>query len=179
MASNLTLRYVEATKDDVGEVFKFLIPMYYEVGRVEGDPNTIFLEIFRTARDEIAFVVEEDGVIVGSAGIIEAYMWYGKDGKVWADRWFYIRPDHRNAPRVLRLMLAEVKAFVEHTQRMAIINVFNPKRFVRGHKTAIGQVAEKLAIRPAGTVIAIAPGVPDERRQQEHEEHQPVDVDEL
>lgn len=177
--SEFEVRHLEGSKEDAEAVFRFLIPMYFEVGRMEGDANTIFLEIYRVLKDEIGFVIERDGEIIASAGIIEARMWYAKDGRIWAERWFYIRPDYRDHPRVLRLMLAEVKAFVEHTGRMAMIVVFNPKRFVRGAKTAVGQVAEQLAIRPAGTVIAVAPGVEDGRQQREHEEYDAVDVDEL
>lgn len=167
MARDLQTRFPSAEQADCEAIFKFLIPMYHEVGRIEGDAATCMGAIYATVRDDFVFLVMDGAEIVASAGLVQVPAWYTKGAQIWTERWFYVAQDHRDDPAIAAAMFGEVQHLVDATGTMALITVFNKKRFVRGHRTVWGQVGEKFAIRPAGSVIAIQPGADHVRVERE------------
>lgn len=151
----LTSRIAESD-EDAKRVFISLVACHREVGRDTGDANKAFVQVYATMKEDAVFIVEDEaGEIVGSCGIYEepAGFFYGNVPYL-NERWFYVRPDHRNG-EALRLLLKEVRALCDSTGLMCMLRIFN---FTRAKaKTDLARIGEDLAYYPAGAVIQVSP----------------------
>jgi len=144
------------TDDDARRLFLALVPMHAEVGRAPMNPDKAFVWVYSAIKDGAVYVVEtEAGAIVGSVGLLEADMGYS-DTTYLRERWFYIAPGYRDG-RALRLLLGEVKRLVDDTGLMAMVKVFNERRFGKADASQIAKVARDLCYYPAGDILEIEP----------------------
>lgn len=154
-SAEFTSRPIESD-EDAKRLFVALIPMHREVGRGPINPDKAFVWVYSAVKDGAVFVVENAaGEIVGSVALLEADMGYS-DVTYLRERWFYVAPAYRDG-RVLRLLLAEVKALVDDTGLMAMVKIFNERRFHKADASRLAKVARDLCYYPAGDILEVEP----------------------
>jgi hypothetical protein len=149
-----------ATQADEEAIAKLLLCMYEEVGRAPLNVAKALHEVADTVRNHACFIVEHNGLVVGSAGInpLIGGLFYS-DAPFLIDKWFYVarpyRPENLDAA-AFKLLLAEIKHLVDTVGIPCFVRVFNEKRVrVRDSLDAIGRA---YACYPAGANIEIHPG---------------------
>jgi hypothetical protein len=157
MTNELTSR--PATQEDEEAIAKLLFCMYQEVGRCPLNPQKACMEIVDTVRNHACFVVEHNGMIVGTVGIspLPGGLFYS-DAPWLIDKWWFImaqyRPENLDAA-AFKLLLSEVQKLVNAVGTPCFLRVFNEKRArVRDGVDEIGRV---YACYPAGAIIEVSP----------------------
>ncbi len=158
MMKNLRSRPIESD-EDAQRVFQFLVALYFEVRRVEGDPNKAFVEVYHSVKNDAVFVVEDmdkDEQIVGSVCVFDSPggFFYAKAGGFFDEKWLYVDPQYRDGP-VLRLLMNEVKDLCDRVGQPAFLRIFNPKRVQSD--SPVARVGEDLGYTPAGAVVRVQP----------------------
>lgn len=156
--ADLALR-VASGGDDCQAIFHMLMEMHKEVGRAEKDLRKGTWEIDSVVNDHVAWMVEDEGKLIASAGIVSYEPWYSTE-PAFTEHWFYVSPEYRTDGRAFRLILAELRALVNKTGTPAMITYFNPKRPAR--QNSLTSIGEKIFIttddaRPAGEVVLLTP----------------------
>ena len=151
--SSLTIRFA-AGEADAKAIFRMLINMHDEVGRAPLNPGKAFEEVCRVVFDEAAWIVEQDGAIVGTMGLFQAEHWYS-DETFLTEQWFYVAPAARPSGLPFAMMLDEAKAFAQSVNMQMQLLVFTPDR--KAHRNGVERIATKIAYAPAGRVIAWSP----------------------
>jgi GNAT superfamily N-acetyltransferase len=83
------------TPDDVPELFELLCEFHAQTPHFpEIDIDRALVGISAVVAQGMPLIVEADGRIAGSLGLIPQSPWYSAD-RVLADRWFYVRPEFR------------------------------------------------------------------------------------
>lgn len=65
-------------------------------------------EIIRVVNEEAALMLIQNGVMVGTMGIINPVWWYGDEGFL-TDRWHFVLPQFMNTPTAAMLMDEAIK----------------------------------------------------------------------
>lgn len=96
-----------ATKADEGQLFLLLNLMHQEMGWFTLSPEKVMTGI-RLATDRqggIIYVVEHEGRIVASLGMVLATDWYSDD-EYLHERWSFVHPEYRRSDYARRLLEA-------------------------------------------------------------------------
>jgi hypothetical protein len=151
-----------ATQEDEEAIAKLLFCMYQEVGRCPLNPQKACMEIVDTVRNHACFVVEHNGMIVGTVGIspLPGGLFYS-DAPWLIDKWFYIMPSYR--PENLdggafSLLLDEVRTLCTRTRIPCFLRIFNDKRTRARDDT--DRIGRSFCCYPAGATIEIHPAQP-------------------
>jgi len=107
--------------------------------------------IAATIREGLAFIIEQDGAMIGTAGLFRADWWYS-DESAFFSKWFHIAANAR-APRVVDAVVDEFYDLVETEQEPVYIHVFKGGDVSRFSARA----AQEYALFPSGRVAAIHP----------------------
>jgi hypothetical protein len=148
-----------ATQDDEEAIAKLLLCMYEEVGRAPLNVEKALHEVADTVRNHACFVVEHNGLIVGSAGIspLVGGLFYS-DAPFLIDKWFYVQRQYRPSnldANAFTLLLNEVRGLCNQTGIPCFLRIFNDKR-VRA-RDDIDRIGRALCCYPAGATVEIQP----------------------
>lgn len=90
------LKLRRARKEDLQDIYWLLVKyMHPECGLAELAPTRVAHEVMAVLSHGYAFVVERDGKIVGSVGLLMGEpFWYSQEVRLF-DRWIYVHPEHR------------------------------------------------------------------------------------
>jgi hypothetical protein len=84
------IRYA-STDDEVIAIHRFLLVVAVPAMRCPVDPVKSLHEIIRVAQYEAAIMAIQNGMLVGTMGLMKANWWYG-DGSFLTDRWHFCLP---------------------------------------------------------------------------------------
>lgn len=123
----MTVRYAE-TDLDVIAIHRFLCLVAQPLlpGPIDGQDSAH--EVWRCASDDVALMAFQDGVLVGTMGIVRPKFWWGKVHFL-ANRWLFVLPGYAATRPLLKEAVAIAKAsglelhiFDENKGRLVIFN---------------------------------------------------------
>lgn len=85
-----------ADKNDTGGIVALLKEFAKEGAVTPVNWNKVAQAVEDIIDDGICILLRDGRKVIGSAGLIEAELWYS-DETVIGDKWFYIHPDYRSA----------------------------------------------------------------------------------
>lgn len=101
------IRYAE-TDQDVIAIHRFLLVVAMPMARGPVDAVKSLEEVIRVVKFEAALMAIEDGVLVGTMGIVKQSWWYGP-GSFMTERWHFVIPGKEHSPAA-KMMLDEALA---------------------------------------------------------------------
>jgi len=147
----LSLRLVRA--DEAPRVLDFLRGMHAEVGRaplVDSKATAAIAEVVRTGA---AYIVEDDGEIVGSIGVTMFDFWYA-NATFLGELWLYVDPEYRASGEVLAMMLEEVREIADLAGQSVFLDHYRKPRGGAG----LAIVADRLGFEPVSRILELSPG---------------------
>jgi hypothetical protein len=151
--SEVTSRPADCTEEDCKAIFRLLLEMHKEVARHEINPNKAFAEVYWCVKDGAAYIVELDGVPVGTAGFRIGSPWFS-DEELFSDQWFYVLKEHRSDSRILKALLTEVRELANTTGAAVQFKLYDPARPSKSKSSAI---AEDFFFQPVGKLHRTEP----------------------
>lgn len=130
--SDLRIRLAVWGFADVSAIYHLLTNMFDEATMpLEPlDEVKASQEIARVLKEEVAWIVEDEGKIVATAGLTKAGFWFSKEPHL-VQRWLYALPEHRGENGAWGLIRDEISKFCDDTRYPVYIDVMNPQKLHR------------------------------------------------
>lgn len=107
--------------------------------------------IAATIREGLAFIIERNGAMIGTAGLFRAPWWYS-DESAFFSKWFHIAEEARDT-RVVEAVIEEFYDLAEAEQEPVFIHVLKGGDVSKFSARA----AQEYALFPSGRIAAIHP----------------------
>lgn len=114
-----------AQSDDIAEILPLLRAMHTEIGQFSMDEEKVATGIADVVAAGAAFVLVEEGEIVGSIGLAGAEPWYTRE-RLIIDRWIYIAPDHRS-PHSFEMLVAAARAAGQALGKRVLLQLYTTR----------------------------------------------------
>ena len=149
----MTLSIDAADMAQAADILEFLRGMHAEIGQGPLDDEKAWSTIAEVCENGAAFVVLDDGAMVGSIGITEFDLWYSK-GTMLGEIWFYVAPEYRAAGEVVGLLMQEARALAESVGKPVFIDHYRPP----GRGAGLTVVADRVGFIPVSRILELSPG---------------------
>ena len=134
---------------DMEAIYAFLLA--HETLRAPLNPPKAKTGIAQAIREGLAFIIERDGQMIGTAGLFRADWWYSLESAFFT-KWFHIAETERTSAAI-DAVVEEFYDLVETEQEPVYIHVFK----TGGVRRFSARAAEEYALFPSGRVAAIHP----------------------
>ena len=148
----MTLSIHIAAPRQSAQILEFLRGMHEEVGQAPLHDAKALAAIIELTNEGVAYVVEDDGRIVGSLGLTMFDHWYADAGFL-GELWFYVDPAYRAGGEVVAMLLGEARDLSERTGQSVYIDHHRPRQ-----RRGLSIIADRLGFVPVSRMLELSAG---------------------
>ena len=148
----MTLSIRIAGPREAAKLLEFLRGMHAEVGQAPLHYAKALAAVTELAATGVAYVVEDEGHIVGSLGLTTFDHWYADAGFL-GELWFYVDPAYRASGEVVAMLLGEARDLAERTGQSVFIDHHRPRQ-----RRGLSIIADRLGFVPVSRMLELSAG---------------------